>query len=766
MLLQSKLPGAGRLRVVTAGSLVGLFLIGTAHASGPPVGFDGYSVASGTVAATPCASLSVPGAPGATIECLDGMSDDGMFQRKLIISGAGAVDGTYIQFILTDSGVTGDPTADPFTAGRGSLNFTNEDFVKQNNTVAGISSKQVIVDSTNLDPDTITTSTVENRIVLSTQYNFGWAQSNADPWVMITQDVQQLDYSSGLATPTEIMSTNMMLENNSPPEQWHTNSKMRIDQRVDLTESGQGAGAQGFAYATAVGSYQPMPHSAATGAFGTNGPLLPSPPATNGGDPGCQVGETSGVDCYDWGGGDELRAVWVGQWLEEGAGGSDGYFGLTKYIAVHPSTGFQYPTQLVSFADPTAVNWDVLSTLYTGFYGVPGLGPQPTLVTTPVIVAATDDGGFNPPDPLDPPPNQLFGVAGSGASGPQPAWIDWLDPNDANFIYNRWTVASGTISAPCPVLSGHTVVCGATTGTGGFLQRGISIDGEEYIQTIVAEDNATGNPATSSFDPLNPAGTANGWLAFKDENIIKLGAGQGVAYNLGLAEQDLSYLGSGGPLPTTAGQFEYVSRLKAGWAHTGPLDPVNEIHQRLLTPQTGLPAQVTTVDYDFNMLRGETNRDQVIWMSDQVGVNTNSSYPGPLFNIGEPIMFQMARVGGAFNNTDHTAGVNDVAGMVGNTLLPSLGGGAANDIGWTNGETIAATWVGGIYTSSDPFGYSVVGSTSYRNLSSSPNQRIQATVTDQSVTVPSGVDPESWVAPFSNYVSAPSYTQAYAPPPF
>ena len=259
MLLQSKLPGAGRLRVVTAGSLVGLFLIGTAHASGPPVGFDGYSVASGEITATPCASLSVPGAPGATITCsdtaaiaatgfnFDNAHDDGMYQRQITISGAGpAVDGTYVQFILTDTGVTGDPTANPFTAARGTVNFTNEDFVKMNNQVSGIASKQVIIQSSNPDPSTITTSTIEDRVVLATEYNFGWAQSNADPWVLITQDISQVDYSSGLATPTEIFSTNSMLENNSPPLQWHTNSKFRVDQRVDLTEAGQGAGAQGF----------------------------------------------------------------------------------------------------------------------------------------------------------------------------------------------------------------------------------------------------------------------------------------------------------------------------------------------------------------------------------------------------------------------------------------------------------------------------------------------------------------------------------------
>jgi len=670
-----------------------------------------------------------------------------MFQRTLTISGAGAVDGTYIQFIVVDPGTTGDPTANPFTAARGSLNFTNEDFVKQNNQVAGIASRQVIIESTNPDPDTITTSTIEDRIVLSTEYNFGWAQSNADPWVMITQDVQQLDYSSGVNNPTLVMDTGMSLENNSPPLQWHTNSKMRVDQFVDLTEAGQGAGSQNYAYATAVGSYQALSHGGATGAFGTNGPLIPG--GTNGGDPGCQVGETSGVDCYDWVAGDELRATWIGQWLEQGSGGSDSLFGFTKYAARHPSTGFLYDTKLTSFADTTAINWGTLDAL-SGLADW-GMGPEPMLVMTPVYVAATDDGGFNPPDPI-----AATTAAGTGVAG-SPSPIDWLDagymgsPQSANYIYDRWTVAAGVISAPCPVLAGHTVVCGAVTGSGaGFLQRGVSIDGVEYIQTIVTEDNATGDPTVADFQA--------GYLPFKDENFIQLGGVNGVAYNLHIADEDLSYLGAGGPLPSTAGQFTYTSRLKSGWAHTGPLDPVNQVDQVLYTPQTGLPAQVSGVYYDFHMLQGETQADKIIYFADAVGVETNSTYGTPSENLGEPVMFATVKLGGAFQNTSHTAGVNDLAGMIGNELLPSLGG---TDISWASGEAIQATWVGAQYTTSDPFGYAVVGTTSYTNLSQN-GQRVAATDTNQAMPNP---DPESWVAPFSDYMT-PGYSLAYTPPAF
>ena len=123
------------------------------------------------------------------------VSDEGMYQRKVSITNAGSLNGEFIQFIMVDPGVTGDPTQSPFTAGRGSLQFTNEDFVKQNNQIGGISSKQIIIESTNPDPTTNppTASTIENRIVLTTQYNFGWANGNLDPWVMVTQDIDQLD---------------------------------------------------------------------------------------------------------------------------------------------------------------------------------------------------------------------------------------------------------------------------------------------------------------------------------------------------------------------------------------------------------------------------------------------------------------------------------------------------------------------------------------------------------------------------------------------
>ena len=290
-------------------------------------------------------------------------------------------------------------------------------------------------------------------------------------------------------------------------------------------------------------------------------------------------------------------------------------------------------------------------------------------------------------------------------------------------------------------MSGHTVVC-ASSGINekGMFQRLVTIDGVEYIQTIVTDETATGDPTAADF-------TA-GHLAFKDENFVlrnSSGSG-GIADNFHIAEQDLSYQ-SQNPgswpnpvsLPSTSGQFSYNTALKTGWAFAGGDDVKMRIDQRLLTVDDGYN-NVSSNDYDFHMLQGASNEDRVIWFSDAVGTVTG---PGGFEN---PVMFSTVKVSGVFQDTAHS--------LVDPDLLPSISG----NIAWAQWDAIQATWVGGDYIASDPFGPSIVGTTSYTNLST--GERIAAT--DIMTTPP---DPETWVSPFSAYLT-PSYSATYSPPAF
>ena len=693
-------------------------------AAGPPVAFDQYSVNSGDITSgasnDDCSGLTVPGAPLATVVCSDVLVDDGMMQRKVSVSNAGPlIDGDYIQFVITDSGTTGDPTADPFSAGRGNLTFTNEDFVKQNNRGGGIASRQTIVDAS-------LNGSLEDRFSTSTEYMFGWAIDVADPWVMVTQDISQVDYSG--VDPIEVFSSDALIENNSIPGDWSGNSTLILNQTLDLTEVDQGEGAQGFKFAKSSGAYQDFSRTSLINQLDLlddgvlNGSAVLLPGGTNGGTP-----------TYNWLSGDELRALWLGQWFEQGsAAGGESFFGLTRYSAVNSSTQFSYPTQLVSFTDTTAVGWADILNVEPLFGMSTGFGAEPVLPMAPVVVAATDDGGVGAPDPIA----ATISPGSAPASGTTPVDL----PLSA---YNDWRVTNGVFhgpggpGTPVPCNGTGTVVCAEPrVNEGGVFQRAVSINGVVYIQTITADTNATG-------DPNQPDFAANS-LAFKSESFVQLGSIEGIAANLHIAQEDLGYVGTpGNTLPTNSGQFAYNTQLKTGWANGGPLDARVAVDQRLLVPESGFPAQVTGMDYDFHLRVGETPLDKVIYFSNAVGTETNSTWGTPSFNLGAPIMFATTKVTGAFQDQSHLAGPD---------LLPS------GDITWDQYDAIQATWVGGAYTTPDPFAATLVGTTSYTNLST--GDRIAYTdLTD------SPPDPPLWVDPFATY-SDPQYSSAYVPPAF
>jgi len=589
-----------RRNLRTSASLWSAWLTASVAIAAPPIPFDGYTVNSGNVTPTAASCPDPDGPGGISVVCSAPGDDsyivsDGMLQREVVISGAGAVDGTYIQFVLTDPGVTGNPTADPFSNGRGNLYFTNEDFVKMNNRTSGISSKQVIIESASpLSP------TLEDRFFNETNYQFGWANSGGNsPWVRILQEISQVDYSQDPLNPTKTI--DMKADITSNGNNFSDNMKVALSQEIDLEDplsTVSGGGSQGFNLVRANGQYQ----------YSSNptDPMLPG--GTNGGS-------------VTWSPNDEVKALWIGQLLDKGSiSGGPSKFGLTQYTGTDTSGFFPITrsSTLISFSDTTAVNWDLLNLSI--------FGPAPVLPAPPMIVSPTYLLAADPLYPTIP-----VGSAPIGATTPVSLPIAYYD----------WTVNNGVFTVgSCP----PGVTCGKPiVNENGIFQREITLGGITYIHTIITDSNASGNPNASAFDIAG--------LAFKSENFVRTNSSvgnQGIASILDIEEQDLDYLTlTPGSLPSTGGQFAYNTEIKTGWANGGPLDPSLSLSMRLLIPDYNF-AHTSSLDYKYDMKVGETEADKIINMSSVVGTVTGGN------GFSNPIMFSTSIVMGAFQNTSRT----------------------------------------------------------------------------------------------------------------
>ena len=727
----------------------GLFIlsslsIGSALAAGQPIPFDAYTVNNGAIS-TSCPTLTV-----GTVTCKPGVDDNGMLQREITVSGTGSVDGTYLQFIVTDPGVTGDAGAAPFSAARGSVNFSNEDFVKMNHRGDGISSRQTLISSNMLTP------ALEARFVNQFDYRFGWAQTGTDPWIHTTQDISQVDYSANPTSPTEVFSS--AADITSSGNLFNSDLDIDITQYIDLTDT-FGTGDQQFKYKKVSGQYQAT--------FNPTNPVLSG--GTNGGN-------------ITWSPFNSITATWIGQDLSAGGVPGGGKFGYTKFANLDYLPTINN-TSITNLTDNTPLIWPNSGPLMQPF------GPTPTLITAPLMISPTATI------------TAATGLAPTVAAK-SPLSAAPTGPGATLIPYNQWTVANGVYTLPpCPL----GVTCGRIiVNEAGLLQRYVTIAGIEYIQTIVTDTNATGDPTAADFSV--------GSLAFKAETFVKTNSisgttANGIANNIHIAEQDLAYKnvspgisGSGAPLPTTGGQFQYNIALKTGWANGGPLDPKIVVDQRELVPDNNFN-HTSSMENTFHMERGATRADKKIDISTVVGTingidgptttspltfadttacmaNFNSgvglgfisasavpsctlvgttyqlSYYVPGSGFVDPIMFNTSIVKGDFQNTVHA--VTDPA-------LLNNGG----NIAWSAGDAIQATWVAGAYITSDPFGPAQISSTSYTNLSTA------ATTSNTFVAGPPGTTPlpivvtgpDSWINPFT-----PSggmvYSSTYVPPPF
>lgn len=181
--------------------------------SGSPLPFDNYTVDQGQISAN-CDNWTtgLKASSITSVTCGPELLSDGMLQREVTIQSTDSqYSGTYIQFIIVDPNASGDASAVPFSTARGSLTFSNEDFIKMNNRGAGISSKQTILEA-KFDDATLQ----ETRFEDVTTYEWGWAHGQAfnDPWITVTQDVTALQYNDAKEVATsayEIMNQHLDL---------------------------------------------------------------------------------------------------------------------------------------------------------------------------------------------------------------------------------------------------------------------------------------------------------------------------------------------------------------------------------------------------------------------------------------------------------------------------------------------------------------------------------------------------------------------------
>jgi len=720
---------------------------GTAFAvSGEPLPFDSYSVLNGEITPT-----GVGGCPqmqkGAVIlntTCGDATISDGMLQREVTVSGSGdaAYDGTYIQFILTESGASGDPTAAEFTTERGSLYFTSEDFIKMNNRGEGIASQQKITESV-FDDATF----IEDRFDMTTKFKMGWAQGGGtnDPWVDMVQGMSQIQYDNTklLATTAEELYGEEIIVKSVGPGL--NNTYVEMSQRIVMQEDDPLLdGVQKFKHTRVSGGYNDLATNDGATPFYINtttfmlcavqppDPLPPecaevTPPAGPNANPLLAPFASNGGN-IDWIAGDSLTATWIGVDMPAIINGIFGLTHLRNLTQNDPGWVIgvdSAETRFLSFtyneAGGSIGTWDAIENAAGDpmFGAAEAMGDVAAVSMTDFSVMATTPlfGAAN----LDYRPNSDPTLAAPLALA--------FSPDDAD--YDQWKVANGVFTAqdgispvPCPAAADS---CGeAIVNEGGMYQRTVVVAGETYFQTImVADGDVTGDPQLANF--------AVGGLGFKSENFVKgqvgLG-GTGIASRTHIddagddAYRHLSEVSV--DLPSNGGQFVNDVELKTGWANAGSVDigggvlapdPVISVLQSLLV-EDDITLNATSMSEQFTMERGATANDKKITLTSIAGTR---SVPGD--GLGEPVYVYTETTTGAYQQSESTV------------LDPFVTAGTGEALYWSKGDALRATWVGGEYSTHPAIPFSSISATSIANLTTS--EQVVSTSLEPTPTVDS-----------------------------
>ncbi|MEJ2653547.1 MAG: hypothetical protein P8173_17705, partial [Gammaproteobacteria bacterium] len=274
-----------KVALITMGSAM-LIASGAAMA-GPPTAYGAWSVSGGAIAPTsPCPTGFTCGAA---------ITGDGFFQRQITDS----VGTQYFQTIITPVGATA-------TSGALSgLAFTDENFVQQAGGTGIADQQNVSAPSTTANPGVFTSTTAINS---------GWAQGAGENAIDL---VQTVDDSAATAPFTLAFTLTDASTNNTAPV-------VGINESVSLYSPGN-------------------PNSSPTDKQVFNlkqlkGPASPTSVSLTGATDSTGAGSiVGGVGTVNWVQGDLIQAMWMGQVVTSGTGGTQA-FGVQTYTNVDGAT--------------------------------------------------------------------------------------------------------------------------------------------------------------------------------------------------------------------------------------------------------------------------------------------------------------------------------------------------------------------------------------------------------------------------------------------
>jgi hypothetical protein len=248
--------------------------------------------------------------------------------------------------------------------------------------------------------------------------------------------------------------------------------------------------------------------------------------------------------------------------------------------------------------------------------------------------------------------------------------------------FDGWTVSDGVIDATCPTMVGVTS-CEPSVEDNGFLQRIIVMDdGKKYIQRIVTDPGANGDPTQEVF-------TANS-LSFAMEDFVEMNrdytanpikyASHGVTTKFTLAESKI--------VGDIEERFSYKVRFDSGpQFDTGPA----------IAGGTEFPWQdwaygntTTTIQQiDWSQL---SNPEELFFSSATIKNTPNNISIRPEhildqrvnLDAGDSQQFHYHLLQGSQQQTSHT--------LADPFILP--GGSNGGNIAWAVGDALSATWIG------------------------------------------------------------------------
>ncbi|MBI5450022.1 MAG: hypothetical protein HY940_01565 [Gammaproteobacteria bacterium] len=705
--------------------------------------YGGWTVTNGVIAA-PC--------PTGALSCGQTIQDNGFLMRK-VTPGLGAAP--YYQYIMTALDATGSPDVSPFAAN--GLGFANETIALANNTPNNFSgttiSQKTLIAESWLRPDN-----TEDRWSLV-------ATAAGGMGVTLDQQVSQIDWSQGVAAPIELMSSRFRAKGLVAGGGGGVFFDLILTGSVNLG----GSGVQKF-------QWQKDLQTGVTHTAGTGTPVLPG--GSNGGD----------FTIYALGGvANQLYATWIGQTRTDTP--APAAFGQTAYT--------YYGTGYINGALTSVVNETRLTSLdsanppsninsyfapNTFFNEAPDIAAPPAPIVQTAWVTPTDRAAARNDHVATP---LALPSSGTGAGGPPMAM-------------NDWTVTNGIITpGPCPL----NMTCGETIAYDGFLQRAVyAADGTKYLQLIITDKNATGdpkvypavttaakagetialNPTWSVIIPPGPGPYPTplvparqpfvpGLLTFANETFIRPGS-EGIANSMKLAAFTESagtwhwitnYLGA----PTYNYRLDYDSYifsggvqplaistvLNNGWAQGAGATPTLQIKQVL-----GLDGDPNGGARASNLFLGYKDGSQF-----DLTMAANGAKDYSFFAVTPRGQGQYFRViEGGVQTTRHSAQTDPIL---------VAGGTNGGTIDWLAGDSLSVLWWGG--NSSGIYGVPGTGGSgflSYTNLTTgertsySSTSRLKTPLVNPRDPAPLSDPPSSWAAPFN--LPAPPAGSAFAWP--